>query len=154
MNVRTQTFNPGELPLVLLALAEIEPRKAYEFLSELKRLFGPNYRPSPGGVYPALTALREEGLLETEVEGRAKRYHLTRVGRDALDKRRGALAALEERTGARVQHDGSLRPVLDRFVQRAMKASGRVDPEQVAEVLGRATDEIEKLRGGVRVGKQ
>lgn len=138
---------------MLLALTEVEPRTAYEFLAELKRLFGPEYRPSPGGVYPALTALREEGLLDSEVDGRAKRYHLTRVGRQALDKRRDQLAALEERTGARVQQDGSLRPVLDRFVQRVMKVSGRVDPECVVEVLDKAAKEIEKLRGGVRVGK-
>ena len=153
MNVRTQTFNPGELPLVLLALAEIEPRKAYEFLSELKRLFGPGYRPSPGGVYPALTALREEGLVDAEMEGRANRYYLTSVGREALDKRRDQLAALEERTGARVQDDASLRPALDRFTQRVMKLSGRVEPEDVVAVLDRAAKEIEKMRGGVRVGK-
>jgi DNA-binding PadR family transcriptional regulator len=153
MNVRTQTFNPGELPLVLLALTEVEARKAYEYLSELKRLFGPAYRPSPGGVYPALTALREEGLLDAEIDGRAKRYYLTDIGRDALDKRRSQLAALEERTGARVQDDGSLRPVLDRFAQRVMKVSGRVDPSDVTEVLDRVAKEIEAMEGGVRVGK-
>ena len=153
MNVRVQTFNPGELPLVLLALAEIEPRKAYEFLAELKRLFGPDYRPSPGGVYPALTALSEERLLKPDLDGRAKRYHLTPAGRDALERRRSQLAALEERTGARLGEDGSLRPVLDRFAQRVMKLSGRLDPAVVADVLERSADEIERLRGGTRVGR-
>jgi DNA-binding PadR family transcriptional regulator len=150
MNVRarSQTFNPGELPLVLLALAESEPMKAYELLAELDRLFGPAYRSSPGGVYPALTALRVEGLLSAEPDGRAKRYHLTDAGREALQKRRGQLAALEERTGARIHEDGSLRPALDRFVHRVMKRSGRLDPELVSEVLERAALEIEQLKGG------
>ncbi len=148
MNVRTrsQTFNPGELPLVLLALAEQEPMKAYEFLAELDRLFGPDYRSSPGGVYPALTALRVERLLSAEADGRAKRYHLTRAGREALDKRRDQLASLEERTGVRVREDGSLRPVLDRFVQRVMKRSGRLDPAAVEDVLERAAFEIDALK--------
>jgi DNA-binding PadR family transcriptional regulator len=151
---RSQTFNPGELPLVLLALAEQEPMKAYEFLAELDRLFGPDYRSSPGGVYPALTALRLEKLLSAEEEGRAKRYHLTRAGRDALEKRRGQLAALEERTGARLREDGSLRPALDRFVQRVMKRSGRVEPGLVSQVLDRAALEIEELEGANDVRKR
>ena len=156
MNVRTrsQTFNPGELPLVLLALAEQEPMKAYEFLAELDRLFGPGYRSSPGGVYPALTALRVEKLLSAESDGRAKRYYLTPAGREALEKRRGQLAALEERTGARLREDGSLRPSLDRFVHRVMKRSGRVDPELVSDVLDRAALEIEELEGANDVRKR
>ena len=146
MVVRTQTFNPGELPLVLLALAETEPMKAYDFIAELERLFGPDYKPSPGGVYPAIQALTMEGLLSAEVDGRAKRYSLTRPGRTALDKRRRQLSALEERTGARLREDGSLRPVLERFVARVMRSSsGRVDPDHVGDVLDGAAAQIEGL---------
>jgi DNA-binding PadR family transcriptional regulator len=31
-------------------------------MSELARLFGPAYRPSPGGVYPAVKSLVVQGL--------------------------------------------------------------------------------------------
>ncbi len=155
MNVRSrsQTFNPGELPLVLLALAEAEPLKAYEFLAELDRLFGPDYRASPGGVYPALTALTEEKLLFATRDGRAKRYELTATGRDALDKRRRNLSALEERTGVRLRDDGSLRSELERFARRVMKHSGRVDVDAVGRVLERAAEQIERLKGAADVGK-
>ena len=155
MNVRSrsQTFNPGELPLVLLALAESEPMKAYEFLAELDRLFGPEYKPSPGGVYPALTALSVEKLLTATRDGRAKRYALTETGRAALDKRRRNLAALEERTGVRLRDDGSLRSELDAFSRRVMRHSGRVDPDAVARVLDRAAEQIEKLKGAADGGK-
>jgi DNA-binding PadR family transcriptional regulator len=153
MNVRSQIFNPGELPLVILAMAELEPRKAYEFLAELRRLFGPEYRPSPGGVYPALTALREEGLLVAEIEGRAKRYYLTDSGREALDRRRRQLAAFEERLGVRLRQDGSLRPALDRFAQRVMKLSGRIDPEAIESILDRAASDIEHLKEAKRASK-
>src|SRR5687767_7954792 len=126
VRTRLQTFNPGELPLVLLALAEFGPLKAYEFIAELDRLFGPAYRPSPGGVYPALTALVEERLLATDRDGRAKRYELTAAGRKALERRRHKVASLEERTGVRLSDGEILRPHLDRFVLRVMKASGTV----------------------------
>ena len=129
-------------------MAEAEPLKAYEFIAELERLFGPTYRPSPGGVYPALHALDAEGLLVADRDGRGKRYRLTETGVVALESRRRQLAALEERTGARLREDGSLRPELDRFSQRVMKLSGRVDPDKVAEVLAHAMRKIELLTGG------
>jgi hypothetical protein len=44
-----------------------------------------------------------------------------------------------------VREDGSLRPVLDRFVQRVMKRSGRLDPAAVEDVLERAAFEIDAL---------
>lgn len=138
-------FNPGELPLVLLALAEIEPMRAYDFIDELERRFGPAYRPSPGGVYPAIQALADEGLLRAAEDGRAKRYSLTRSGRAALEKRRRQLAAVEERTGARLRGDSSARPALERFVERVVASADQLDADDVQTVLDRAAVEIEKL---------
>lgn len=124
------------------------PLKAYEFIAELERLLGPSYRSSPGGVYPALNALAAEGLLACDSDGRGKRYAITDVGRAALEARRRQLAAFEERTGARVRGEVSLRPMLDRFAERIMRVSGRVEPDAVAEVLDAAAINIEKLTGG------
>lgn len=140
-------FNPGELPLVLLALADVTPLKAYEFIADLERLLGPGYRPSPGGVYPALNALTAEGLLASDSDGRGKRYAITDVGRNALEVRQRQLAAFEQRTGARVRGEASLRPMLERFTERIMHTSGRVDPDAVAAVLDSAANKIEKLTG-------
>ncbi len=139
--------------MVLLALAEAEPLKAYELIAELGRLFSATYRPSPGAVYPALNALVAEALLEVDTDGRGKRYRLTTSGLAALDSRRRQLAALEDRTGARLREDGSLRPTLERFTERVMKVSGRVEPGEVEAVLDAAAREIEHLKGG-RNGKR
>jgi DNA-binding PadR family transcriptional regulator len=121
--------------------------KAYEFIAELERLFGPLYRASPGGVYPAITALVQEKLLSVDRDGRAKRYGLTKAGRTVLGERRRQLAAIEERTGARLGDQGSLRPVLDRFAARVMKQSGRIDPALVEAVLTKAADKIGTIEG-------
>lgn len=145
VRTRQQTFNPGELPLVLLALAESGPTKAYEFISELDRLFGPRYRASPGGVYPALTALLDERLLVADRGGRAKKYSLTDEGRRALDQRRRELTALAERTGVRFTEADSLVPHVEQFATRVLKLSGKVDVDAVAGVLERAAQEIERL---------
>ena len=142
---RQQTFNPGELPLVLLALAASGPTKAYEFISELDRLFGPNYRASPGGVYPALTALVGERLLATERNGRATTYLITEVGQRALDDRHRQLAALEQRTGVRVTEADSLVPHVEQFATRVLRLSGKVDVDAVVRVLANAVQQLEAL---------
>ena len=137
-------FNPGELPLVLLALADRASLTAYELIAELKRLL-PGYEPSPGGIYPALSALVAEGLLLAVVDGRARRYELTDVGSDALERRRPALAAIETRLGACVTAEGSLDEVLRRFVARLSQVSGRVRVEDVEPILERAARSVERL---------
>jgi DNA-binding PadR family transcriptional regulator len=140
-------FLHGELPLVLLALLADRPRHGYEVMSELARLFGPRYRPSPGSVYPAIEALEAEGLVEGETREGRTTYQATEAGANALAERADALAALEVRTGARVRSSDSLEPTLARFKARLTPLSGHVDANAVAAILDRAAAEIESLDG-------
>ena len=73
-------FRSGELHLVLLALLGSRPQHGYELLSELAARFGPAYQPSPGSVYPALSALEAEGLLLAEDDGGGTLPALNRKG--------------------------------------------------------------------------
>jgi DNA-binding PadR family transcriptional regulator len=136
-------FKHGELPLVVLALLAERPMHGYELMSELKRLFGPRYRPSPGTVYPALDALEAEGLLAGETASGRTTFRATELGADALSERLDDLAALELRTGVRVRPSESLDAELARFRARLAPLSGRIDVAAVAPVLERAAAEIE-----------
>ena len=136
---------------MLLAIAESGAHTGYEFIGELERVFGPAYRPSPGGVYPAISALTAERLLQAKKSGRSKQYSLTPAGKKALDSRRSQLASLEARTGARLDNGTSLGPALERFVGRVARLSGRVDPARVDQILDRTAATIEKL-GGINDG--
>jgi DNA-binding PadR family transcriptional regulator len=138
-------FRHGELPLVLLTLLADRPMHGYEVMSELARLFGPRYRPSPGSIYPAVDALEAEGLIDGEAHDGRTTYRATAAGAAALAERADALAALEVRTGARVRRSESLEPMLARFKARLAPLSGRVDPDAVAALLDRAAAEIESL---------
>jgi DNA-binding PadR family transcriptional regulator len=137
-------FRHGELPLVVLALLAEEPRHGYEVMAELTRLF-PDYRASPGSVYPAIEALQAEGLLVGVARDGKTTYRTTADGDDALSARAELLAALEHRTGARLSPGDSLTSVLARFTARLVPLSGRVDPAAVEGVLERAAAEIEKF---------
>jgi DNA-binding PadR family transcriptional regulator len=145
--VSRRFFGHGELPLVLLALVNDRPMNGYEVMSELARLFGPRYRPSPGSVYPAVEALEAEGLVRGEARDGRTIYRTTATGAGALEERARALAALEVRTGTRVRRSESLEPTLARFGARLAPLSGRVDAERVAAILDRAAAEIESLNG-------
>ncbi len=140
-------FRHGELPLVLLALLAERPRHGYEIMAELKRLFGPRYRPSPGSVYPAIEALAAEGLIDGQAQEGKTTYRLAAAGEQAMHARRDALAALEVRTGARFGDADAIEPLLDRFRARLAPLSGRVDPQAIAAVLQRAAADIESLAG-------
>jgi DNA-binding PadR family transcriptional regulator len=145
--VSKKFFRHGELQLVLLALLAERPRHGYDVMTELGRLFGPAYRPSPGSVYPAVEALEAEGLLEgSEGDGRTT-YRITPVGAQALQDRGEMLAAFELRKGVRLRPSESFEPMLERFKVRLSARSGRVDPEALAAVLDRAAVEIERLNG-------
>lgn len=132
---------------MLLALLAERPRHGYEIMAELKRLFGPRYRPSPGSVYPAIEALHAEGLIDGKTHDGKTTYRVTPAGEQAVEARRDALASLEVRTGARFGDADSIEPLLDRFRARLVPLSGRVDPQAIAAVLQRAANDIESLDG-------
>jgi DNA-binding PadR family transcriptional regulator len=141
--VSRRFFRHGELPLLVLAMLADRPMHGYELMSELSRLFGPRYRPSPGSVYPALEALEAEHLLEGETKDGRNTYRVTDAGVEALEKRVDDLAALELRTGVRVRPAESLESVLAGFRARLSPLSGRVDVAAMKPILDRAAAEIE-----------
>ena len=53
-----------------------------ELADELEKRKGD--RPSPGTIYPALKALKEERLIKKECEGKTIAYRLTPEGKRAL----------------------------------------------------------------------
>lgn len=143
---RVQFFNPGELPLVILALIDLRPMNGSELMGDLERLFGPTYRASPGSVYPALNALDDEDLITSSEVGGSKSWELTRTGREVLIQRRRQLAAVEMRTGARLGADGNLEPALERFVHQVLPLSGLIDPDKAQAVLDRAAKQLKSLK--------
>jgi DNA-binding PadR family transcriptional regulator len=139
---------PGELPMVLLALLADRPQGGYELLGELERRFGPDYRPSPGSVYPALSALRAEQLVVQRSASAKAVYTITSRGRRHLAEADGVLARIRERTSVALDDDRSLQPVLARFTAEISKFSGHVDRADVERVLDAAAAAIADLEVG------
>jgi DNA-binding PadR family transcriptional regulator len=146
-NGHRRFFRSGELHLVLLALLGERPQHGYELMSELGARFGPAYRPSPGSIYPALTALEAEGLVAATDDGDRRVYRVTPAGLRAVEELRPLLGEIESRTGARFGGP-SLEPALARFTARVRDAAPVVDPAAVEAVLEEAAVRIERLGEG------
>lgn len=129
---------------MLLALLAERPRHGYDLMGQLEANFGPTYTPSPGSIYPALSALDAEGLIEGRAEGERKVFSVTDLGRDALAERQWMIADVEARTGTRLS-GGALEPALGRLVARVRGVASRVDAGEVERVLDEAGDRVEAL---------
>lgn len=138
-------FAYGELPLVLLVLLDRAPMSGYELMNELARIFGPDYRPSPGSVYPALKALAAEALVETSGTAEPAIHAPTEAGRQVVAARRDDLAAIEHRTGRSLTSDDVVEASLARLRARVTAITGRVAPELIERALDDTAERLEHL---------
>jgi DNA-binding PadR family transcriptional regulator len=130
------------LPLVILTILNRRPMNSYRLLYEIETLFDGAYEPSTGAIYPAVSALRHEGLIASEEGGVSRTYRLTARGRRALDARRDDIARLELRTGSRLVPDDAMESLLRSFVERVRELAPRLARMDLEDVLNRTTDQL------------
>ena len=123
----------GDVRAAILALLREAPRNGYQIMSEIEERSGGAWRPSPGAVYPALSQLADEGLIEAEESGGKRTFRLTDEGRQYVqDHPEAARAAWESMT-----HEPGEMPGL--FVQAARLGGAIVQmakegtPQQIHE---------------------
>jgi DNA-binding PadR family transcriptional regulator len=153
---RRRVFDGGELRLVLLKLAEDQPRHGYDLIRAIEERTGGAYAPSPGVVYPTLTLLGDMGLLdEQKAEGARKLFAITEAGHQHLAERAEEVAGLFARLDALGGHarraDASpvrramhnLRNVLQqRMAQDDVPAE---QAHQIAEMIDELARKVERL---------
>src|SRR5215469_9273555 len=90
----------GDVRAAILALLREEPRNGYQIMAEIEERSGGAWRPSPGAVYPALSQLADEGLIEDEKSGGRRVFRLTEAGREYVaanpEMARGAWESSEQ----------------------------------------------------------
>ncbi len=90
----------GDVRAAILALLQEGPRNGYQIMSEIAERSGGAWRPSPGAVYPALSQLADEGLIEDEKSGGRRVFSLTDAGREYVaanpEMARGAWESIEQ----------------------------------------------------------
>lgn len=91
-------FGPGDLRLLLLALIADKPSHGYDLIRTIEAKFGGSYTPSPGTIYPTLTLLEEQELIEADKSGGSRKsYAATLPGRQHLAENAEHVRALMTR---------------------------------------------------------
>lgn len=129
-----QRAGRGDVRSAILALLAEEPRHGYQIIQDIAERSGGQWRPSPGSVYPALSALQDEGLVDDEkVEGR-RIFALTAAGLEHVESRRDELAGVFDAFTAEAEPDDvtDLRQLLFGVGGAAVQVLSTGTPEQVA----------------------
>ena len=86
----------GDVRAAILALLAEAPMHGYQIITEITDRSQGVWSPSPGSVYPTLTALEEEALVTSTTADGKKVFSLTDAGRAANDTRPGDRAPWDE----------------------------------------------------------
>jgi DNA-binding PadR family transcriptional regulator len=90
----------GDVRAAILALLREGPRNGYQIMSDIEERSNGAWRPSPGAVYPALSALADEGLITDEKSEGKRVFRLTDAGREYVEQNpemaRGAWESSEQ----------------------------------------------------------
>lgn len=151
---RGRWFEAGDMKYVILKLLRDKPRHGYEVMKELEERLHGCYSPSPGTVYPTLQWLEDEGLVVArEVDGK-KVYEITDQGRAFLEEHKDVVedifdrvAEAVERTvgGTMVEVNRALGQLVKAVYRTGWKAEGDAARKRIAEILAKASAEIEAL---------
>ena len=150
-----RVFDGAALRRLRLKLVEDEPRHGYELIKAIEARSGGVYAPSPGMVYPTLTLIADEGLVDELPDGARKRFAITDAGRqvlaDAAETVSTILARLDEL--ARLSAPTEAPPIRRAMRNLHMAVHGRLGQDgadkavqlDVAAILDEAASRIERL---------
>jgi DNA-binding PadR family transcriptional regulator len=145
----TRVFGRGELKQALLHVAaELGPTNGYAIMHALADRIGGRWQPSPGAIYPALLSLEDAGLLRGEDIDGARRYAVTKSGRQALVAQPDVVGAVAGRVRGAPEPVPTVGDVLDRLVAAAPRRELSLDDPQthrLEHAFGVVIDEINRM---------
>jgi DNA-binding PadR family transcriptional regulator len=139
----------GDVRVAILAVLADGPLNGYQLIQEIADRTGGAWRPSPGSVYPTLSQLEDEGLVESDDERGRRTLRLSDRGREFLADHEDEVAAVwapfaeDAGDAADDEEDGvdfaSLKPELGRVMNA------------VWQIITTGTDDQRKAAVGVLV---
>lgn len=70
----------GDVRLAALLLIAESPRNGYQIIQEIETRSEGSWKPSPGAIYPALSQLEDEGLIQPSSAVSGKAFEITEAG--------------------------------------------------------------------------
>lgn len=136
----------GDVRTAVLALLTEGPRHGYQMIGEIAERSGGAWKPSPGSIYPVLSALQDEGLVDDEKIDGKRVFSLTDAGRAYADERAEELAHVFDANSSDEGSDVTdLKQLLMGVGSAAVQVVTTGSPEQVEaarKVLANARREL------------
>lgn len=139
----------GDVRPAILALLKEQDMHGYQIIQELSNRSGGAWTPSPGSIYPALSALEDQGYV-TSVQADGKRvFSITDEGRTHADEHKGASPWEEfaEKAGPKLQLREAMIS-LGGATMQVMRGGTDEQAEQVAAILDEARKRIYLMLAG------
>lgn len=141
----------GDVRRAILALLCEGPANGYQLMAGIEEKSDGLWRPSPGSVYPALSLLEDEGLIEVvQVDGK-KAYALTGAGRTHVAEHgEDTTRPWDEVAGPRQGWLDVRAPARSLMVtvQQVATTGTAEQREQAREVLDRARRDLHRIMAG------
>ena len=140
----------GDVRAAIISLLSEEPRNGYQIIQEINERTGGLWRVSSGSVYPAISQLEDEGLIEpTDGNGR-KLFALTDAGREHAEQHAEHLARLWEAGAedARLTEFLRYRELIGQLVaatRQVNEVGTTTQREEAKQVLVRARQALYKI---------
>lgn len=137
----------GDIRLAILALLQEGPRHGYQLIGDIAERSDGAWKPSPGSIYPALSALQDEGLIDDEKIDGKRVFSLTGAGREYVARRADDLARVFAANAGAQEHPeaADLRELIWGVGGAALSVLGSGTPEQrerAREILARTRREL------------
>jgi len=140
----------GDVRAAIISLLSEEPRNGYQIIQEINERTSGLWRVSSGSVYPAISQLEDEGLIEpTDGNGR-KLFTLTQAGRQHAEENAEQLARLwaagpqDTRSGEFLQYR-ELISQLTAATRQVYEVGTQAQREEAKQLLTRARQSLYKL---------
>jgi DNA-binding PadR family transcriptional regulator len=140
----------GDVRTALLLLLAEQPMHGYQLMQAITERTAGAWRPSPGAVYPTLSQLEDEGLIDTLTQGGRKLATLTDAGQTYLTTHGDAMPDPFVEFTARSGGENDLRGALEelRYPTRQLALGNPQQVQAAQRVLAEARRSLYLILAG------
>jgi DNA-binding PadR family transcriptional regulator len=147
----------GDVRAAILDVLQGEPLNGYQVISAISERTGGAWKPSPGSVYPTISQLEDEGLVEADDERGRRTLRLTDAGREYVAANADELAGVWEPFSEPERADGgdfaALKPEIGQVMNAVWQIISTGTDQQRRDAIAVLIETRRKLYGLLAEGE-
>lgn len=148
----------GDVRAAILDVLATEPMNGYQLISQITERTQGAWKPSPGSVYPTLSQLEDEGLVEADEERGRRVLRLTDEGRAYVEANADELAGVwtpfAEPERADASDFSALKPEIGQVMSAVWQIVTTGTDQQRRDAIGVLVDTRRRLYGLLAEGDE